>query len=164
MLSCKSQIKSLWRTGLKLIRMTPLHVTLEEEGIEEGFIAAWTLNGKQMKSFIILCLFQYRSKSQNKKTCKQVHSSGFERILYSMIKYHLFSNYYSISLASKQKHLLRSGRYLGVSYSWSISPHAACFTHIPSYILLQLSVCLHIHCFSDCRRDHVTRYASRISK
>lgn len=72
--------KSLWRTGLKLIRVTPLHVTLEEEGIEEGFIAAWTLNGKH--EIIYNCIFQYRSKSQNKKTCKQSHSSSFEYIHY----------------------------------------------------------------------------------
>lgn len=80
----QSQIsKSLWRTGLKVIRVTSLHVTLEEEGIEEGFIAAWTLNGKEMESFISLCIFQYRSKSQNKKKiCKQSHSSGSEYILY----------------------------------------------------------------------------------
>lgn len=82
----QSQIsKSLWRTGLKVIRVTPLHVTLEEEGIEEGFIAAWTLNGKEIKSFISLCIFQYRSKSQNKKNMQAI--SQFRFWVYSLFKF-----------------------------------------------------------------------------
>lgn len=69
--------KILGRTALILIGVTPLHVTLEEKGIEEGLTTAWTLNGEKNEIFYILIfLFIKRNHSQNMQKTKQMMSGA----------------------------------------------------------------------------------------
>lgn len=163
---CITNLKSakVWHTGLKLIRVTPLHVTLEEEGIEEGFIAAWALNRKQMKWVITV----HFSKPQNKKTCKQ---SLFRFWLYYLFKFtvwlsiiYLITPLFTLIGLQRETSEIRQvfGVFLtpGASLLTSLALHASCHT-LNSNVQC---VCHVMHCFSDWHCDHVTPYGSSLSK